>query len=238
MAPCASWVTWTARNRLDEDPKSGWVASSDKISVSRGLTFDNGTLDIALEGDLVGGEEFDLFDAGVFNGAFYACNLPALPPGLNWCFNRLSTEGVLAINRRPVATTLSVQTAPGIPLNLSAATVAGACWDADGQTLGITAAGQAAHGVSYLNADGSMVIYNPAPGYTGVDQFSYAITDFHGGSNTAEVLVNVSCPTTNPTTGLPCPCAPMRKSATFTAGSPATNTSSSVPPTWSIGSTY
>ncbi|MFI5932568.1 Ig-like domain-containing protein [Actinoplanes sp. NPDC051494] len=62
--------------------------------------------------------------------------------------------------------------------------------DANGDTLGITAAAQPAHGTTVV-ASGK-VTYQPAAGFSGTDTFTYTISDGHGGTGTATVSVTVA----------------------------------------------
>jgi len=62
--------------------------------------------------------------------------------------------------------------------------------DIDGDSLTITAVTQGAHGAVVI-VDGQRVAYTPAPNYHGLDAFSYAISDGHGGEATAAVAIEV-----------------------------------------------
>ncbi|WP_148597944.1 FG-GAP-like repeat-containing protein [Aquisphaera giovannonii] len=66
--------------------------------------------------------------------------------------------------------------------------------DPDGDTLAVTAVGAAAHGTVHVSAaSGSpVVIYAPAAGYTGTDQFTYTVTDPAGLAATASVAITVT----------------------------------------------
>ena len=48
------------------------------------------------------------------------------------------------------------------------------------------------------NNSGSFVTYTPPAGFTGVDEFWYAMKDVHGRTNAAKVTLNVTAPTTGP----------------------------------------
>src|SRR5207248_5598977 len=52
-------------------------------------------------------------------------------------------------------------------------------FDQDGDTLTVTAASPASHGVAVVNSDNT-ITYTPAPGYTGLDSFTYTISDASG----------------------------------------------------------
>ena len=70
--------------------------------------------------------------------------------------------------------------------------------DPNGDTLTVTTASPtAAHGTVSCASTGSCT-YTPAAGYSGPDSFSYAISDGHGGSDTATVSVTVTPVSTPP----------------------------------------
>ncbi len=71
--------------------------------------------------------------------------------------------------------------------------------DADGDTLTVTAVSPPAHGSATSTASG--VAYTPAPGYLGVDSFTYTISDGNGGSATATVHITVVTPNHAPVAG-------------------------------------
>lgn len=61
--------------------------------------------------------------------------------------------------------------------------------DDDGDTLSISGVTQAANGSVAI--DGTSVVYTPNAGFSGVDTFSYTISDGNGGESTASVEVTV-----------------------------------------------
>ena len=61
--------------------------------------------------------------------------------------------------------------------------------DPDGDTLTVISVTQGAHG-SVIN-NGSDVTYTPDPSFSGVDSFTYTISDGHGGTDTATVTITV-----------------------------------------------
>jgi hypothetical protein len=71
--------------------------------------------------------------------------------------------------------------------------------DIDGDTLLITAATNGAHGAVAITGGGTGLTYDPAQLYFGSDVFSYTISDGHGGSDTATVLLTVVKDITAPT---------------------------------------
>ncbi len=71
--------------------------------------------------------------------------------------------------------------------------------DPDGDALSVTAVSMPGHGTATTTAGG--VAYTPAPGYLGVDSFTYTISDGRGGSATATVHVTVVAPNHPPVAG-------------------------------------
>ncbi len=61
-----------------------------------------------------------------------------------------------------------------------------------GETLLITSFVAPANGTVVLTGGGSGLTYRPATNYTGPDSFSYTVSDGQGGSDTAQVTVNVT----------------------------------------------
>src|SRR5207245_1587970 len=63
--------------------------------------------------------------------------------------------------------------------------------DVDGDTLAVAGVTQGAHGAVVVNADASAP-YSPAANYNGSDQFTYTVSDGHGGTATGTVTVVVN----------------------------------------------
>ncbi|WP_244082553.1 Ig-like domain-containing protein [Desulforhabdus sp. TSK] len=63
--------------------------------------------------------------------------------------------------------------------------------DPDGDALQVKETGQGLHGSASIRPDGS-ILYSPQANYHGSDQFTYTVTDGHGGLATATVDVTVS----------------------------------------------
>jgi hypothetical protein len=69
--------------------------------------------------------------------------------------------------------------------------------DVDGDPLAVATIIQGTRGVT--TTDGNTVTYSPSPGWSGTDSFTYTITDGHGGSDEATVLVYVGTVNRPPT---------------------------------------
>lgn len=63
-------------------------------------------------------------------------------------------------------------------------------YDPDGEAIAVVAVGAAGHGTVEIGT-ASTVIFNPEPGYVGLDQFTYTISDGDGTEATANVIVEL-----------------------------------------------
>ena len=62
--------------------------------------------------------------------------------------------------------------------------------DVDGDPLNVTGVGAAAHGAAILNSNGT-ISYTPAADYSGSDSFTYSVSDGNGGTDSAQVEVEI-----------------------------------------------
>ena len=69
--------------------------------------------------------------------------------------------------------------------------------DTDGDTLTVTSVGAAAFGAVTKNANGTLT-YTPDTGFSGIDSFTYSISDGFDGQDTATVTVTVNAANTAP----------------------------------------
>lgn len=176
--------------------KHGGVVSGNRVAVNKLMAFGGASgLTVVYAGDpLVGGEVFHLFDASSYGGGLYSWSLPPLSTGLNWSLNQLTTDGTISVNRAPVADSLAVVTTPGVPLYLNVAALVSLSSDPDNNRLGLAAVGTPSHGSVTLDSDGTTLIYIPDANYSGPDQFTYTISDDHGGLTMATNSVLVAKP--------------------------------------------
>jgi Ca2+-binding RTX toxin-like protein len=97
---------------------------------------------------------------------------------------------VAAVNDAPTAVNDSVSATEDTPLVLTPATLLANDSDVEGNNLTITGVGNATHGTVALN--GGNVVFTPAANYSGPANFTYTVSDGHGGTSTATVSVNVA----------------------------------------------
>ena len=91
-----------------------------------------------------------------------------------------------ATNNPPVANADSVTTKQKVPVKI---TVLANDTDLDKDRLSIIVFTQPGHGV--VTKDGEILVYTPKSDFTGSDNFTYTISDGHGGTATAKVSVTV-----------------------------------------------
>jgi hypothetical protein len=97
------------------------------------------------------------------------------------------TITVAAVNDEPLAQDDHAPTAEDVSVTI---TVLANDSDPDGDPLAIQSLSSPAHGTVHIS--GSSVVYAPAPGFSGVDGFTYVVTDGVGGTATAGVTVDVA----------------------------------------------
>lgn len=92
-----------------------------------------------------------------------------------------------AENRMPDAVDDAAVTSPGAALTVE---VLANDTDADGDAIFVTSVTDPSHGTA--THDGAVVSYAPDAGFSGVDHFFYTISDGFGGSDVAQVTINVN----------------------------------------------
>ena len=90
-------------------------------------------------------------------------------------------------NRLPLAVDDAATTAFDAPVTIS---VLANDSDPDGDALSISAVTPPANGTASIS--GATIVYTPIAGFSGADRFTYTISDGHGGSATANVVVTVT----------------------------------------------
>jgi|GEM_PF-1247577 len=99
---------------------------------------------------------------------------------------------VQGANQAPVAVNDSATTSAGQAVTFNPLSNDS---DPDGDTLVISSVGAAANGI--VTKTNNAITYTPANGFTGVDSFTYTISDGRGGTKTATVTVTVTAASTN-----------------------------------------
>lgn len=168
--------------------RNGGSALADKIVLTSGTLNYGGTLVVSNAGaTLTGGEVFTNFAAGVYSGAFAATILPTLNGGLNWYTGMLTTNGTIRVNRSPVANPVTFTNEAPIVLQIPIASLTANDTDADGDTITLTGINLTTTNGITLLTNNTFIFYS---NYVSVsDQFSYTLSDGHGGSATGAVHI-------------------------------------------------
>ncbi|HEX5220003.1 MAG TPA: GH25 family lysozyme [Verrucomicrobiae bacterium] len=164
---------------------------ADRITLTSGTLDYNGTLVVSNAGlALTGGESFTLFSAPGYSGAFATMILPGLDAELNWYTDSLVANGTIKVNRQPVAAPLWVTNVIPAVLDIPFTTLTGNASDADADSLALATLDLTTTNGIALTTNATSIIYtNPA---SGIDQFSYTLSDGHGGTASGQVnIVNV-----------------------------------------------
>ena len=159
----------------------------------RGLSSvtNGGTLQVTnLGGVLNSGDSFKLFDAASYGGSFASLQLPELSPGLVWNPTRLLIDGTLSVNGAPVASNLLLRVARNQATAVAISKVLTHASDPDGDPLTLASVTDSTNGAVVAIA-GTDVVYTPVTNFSGLDQFTYTVSDGRGGSATALINVEV-----------------------------------------------
>jgi VCBS repeat-containing protein len=120
------------------------------------------------------------------------------------------------VNHPPVAVDDSATTPQDTAVTID---ILGNDSDPDGDTLTLDSVGPAGSGS--ITDNGTSVTYTPDPGFSGIDSFTYAISDGNGGTDTATVTVTVTAVSTPATIRITVdkgPTAPVYVQDTTTGG--------------------
>ncbi|MBW4429181.1 MAG: tandem-95 repeat protein [Nostoc desertorum CM1-VF14] len=98
---------------------------------------------------------------------------------------------VIKLNNTPVATDDAAITLENQAVTISATKLLVNDKDIDGDILKISNVGNAIRGSVAFNQDGD-VVFTPAANFTGKTTFEYTVSDGNGGSDIAQVIVNVN----------------------------------------------
>ncbi len=95
-------------------------------------------------------------------------------------------------NQAPVASNDSgLSTESNTPLVIQASTLLANDSDPNGDALAITGVSTASNGDAVFDAQANTITFTPTSGYSGAAAFSYAISDGHGGTASAEVSLSI-----------------------------------------------
>jgi hypothetical protein len=168
---------------------NGGSPQADKIVLSSGTLNYGGTLVVSNAGAaLVGGEVFTNFSAQSYGGAFTATNFPALAAGLNWYLGRLTVDGTIKVNRKPIiGVQVKATNTPPQVLKIPISSLIASGSDADADVLTLTSFGPVTTNGITLQSDGTYIVYSNAVNVA--DQFNYTVSDGRGGSVTANVQI-------------------------------------------------
>ncbi|TAK92756.1 MAG: hypothetical protein EPO07_19120, partial [Verrucomicrobia bacterium] len=166
-------------------------ATSDLLVVNAALAY-GGTLTVVNTGDaLVGGEQFDLFDATSFSGAFSATNLPALGSGLNWWLGQLSSDGKIIVNRAPTASDKSYTRNAGSSLMILKSDLLVGASDVDsGDSVSFDALTSAGSQGATVSENATAFLYEPANNNN--DLLTFRVKDARGGTVVKNITITVN----------------------------------------------
>ena len=104
-----------------------------------------------------------------------------------------SAEATVSIMVTPVNDTPSSQPDAAVTFKNTAVNVAVLAndVDVDGDQLSVSTVTPPAHGSVSITSDGGGINYRPRSGFTGIDSFTYTVSDGFGGTSTATVTVDV-----------------------------------------------
>jgi len=178
--------------------RNGGSPLADKIVLTSGTLNYSGTLVVSNTGAaLTGGEMFTLFSAPAFSGAFANSILPGLGAGLNWYTDSLLVNGTIKVNRKPATTPLWFTNVAPAALEIPFSTLTGNATDADADTLTLAGVDLTTTNGLALATNATSITYSNLASV--VDQFSYTISDGHGGA--ASGLVNIVNVAASPSAG-------------------------------------
>ena len=115
--------------------------------------------------------------------------------GISTGFVTVTVNGPGGPNQPPNAAADSVGTFPGTAITIN---VLSNDSDPNGDTLSIVIDSPPSHGTAVVQ--NGQIVYTPQAGFTGIDSFTYIVSDGRGGTATAKVTINVTSTGQPPTT--------------------------------------
>jgi len=101
-----------------------------------------------------------------------------------------SDAGFLTINLPPVTANASLATIAGQPASLAVSALLAGCWDPDVDPVSLASVSNSTNGAN-VTIVGPDVVYTPLPGFVGLDQFSFTVSDGRGGASAGLVIAEV-----------------------------------------------
>jgi len=174
--------------------RNGGAPLADRIALTSGTLNYGGTLVVSNAGTaLLGGEVFTLFSAPAYGGTFASANLPSLSAGMNWYTGLLTSNGTIKVNRQPATSPLTFTNIAPAVLQIPFTTLTGNATDPDGDTLAVAGVNLTTTNGITLTTNATSIAYSNLARVT--DQFSYTISDNHGGTVSGVVnIVNIGVP--------------------------------------------
>jgi autotransporter-associated beta strand protein len=166
---------------------NGSAITNDSIVCNGTLTY-GGTLTVTNIGPaLVGGEVFTNFSATTYAGTFSSTNLPSLAAGLNWYLGRISSEGAMRVNRRPVPGSPAFTNGPSRQIQIPLASLTAGTSDPDGDGISLV-------GVNLTTTNGVTLVTNSvfitySNSANVADSFTFTIGDAYGGFATGTASI-------------------------------------------------
>ncbi|TGD95707.1 DUF4082 domain-containing protein [Methylobacterium nonmethylotrophicum] len=195
----SGWQTATLSNPVTLTPGTTYTASY-HTNAGRYSTTANGFSSAVTSGPLTA--------PATANGV-YAYGSTSLYPtqsfqATNYWVDVVFNPNSSATNQPPVAVN---DTGPAVtrntPITFSTATLLANDTDPNGDALTVTSVTNGTGGTATLNIQNATVTFTPTTGFTGAANFSYAISDGHGGASSANVALTVSAPSTSPVSLFP-----------------------------------
>lgn len=143
--------------------KNGSALANDQLSIGDSALNFGGALTVTAAGDaLAAGDEFDLFDASQFAGAFSVIHLPPLPAGLVWDTSSLKMDGAIKVVNQIISVSFSSISRGDGGFNLDGAggIASNAFYVATSTNLALPLANWTILSTNYFDANGSFQITN------------------------------------------------------------------------------
>ena len=169
--------------------KCGNARSTASFTASVGASCGTVTFAWYFNGDLLAGETsttLTISSVQLANAGAYTLKAS------NTAGTTTSDAAILTVNRLPLAQDDGAATPKDQALTLTVAKLLANDSDADGDTLTVASVSTTSTNGGSVTLAGGNATYTPQPAFTGIDRFSYTISDGRGGEATANVEIFVS----------------------------------------------